>query len=86
MISKRSHNVITKKFQRTHRHVKNVYPNTAHGFPCAHTLLSRPLECGHARILDLIQVLYTLSHINEQIRASGVGAETPDFARISDIP
>ena len=72
--------------RRTNRNVEDVYPHTTHEFFCADTFPSRPLERSHARVLNFIQVLHTLRHINEQVRTGGIGAETPDLACVSDVP
>jgi len=44
------------------------------------------LEGSNARILDFVEVLNPLGHIDQQIGSSGIGAETPDLAGISNIP
>jgi hypothetical protein len=44
------------------------------------------LESSNARILNFVEVLHTLSDINHQVRAGGVGTETPNLAGIGDVP
>jgi hypothetical protein len=44
------------------------------------------MECGNTRILDFVEVLNTLGSINQQVRTSSLGTETPDLPRIRDIP
>lgn len=69
-----------------YRDIKNVDTDTTHVLLSTDTLLRCPLEGSNARILDFVQVLYTLSDINEHVRASRLGTETPDLSCIGDIP
>src|SRR3981189_2970448 len=71
---------------KTYCHIKNIESNAAHILLSTHTLFSCPLQGSYARILDFVQVLYTLGHIDQQIRASGVRSETPDLPGVSNIP
>ena len=75
------------RFSReTYRHIEDVHTDTTHVLLAKDTLLGRPLEGGNARVLDFVEVLNTLGDINEQVRAGGVGTETPDLPGISNIP
>lgn len=71
---------------KAYRDIKNVEADTTHVLLTAYTLLGRPLERRDARILDFVEVLNTLCDIDEQVGASGIGAETPDLTSIGDIP
>lgn len=70
----------------SYRHIHDVEANTTHVLFGADTLLGRPLETSNARILNFVKVLHTLGDIDEQVRASCLGTETPDFAGFGDIP
>ena len=75
------------RFSReTYRHIEDVHTDTTHVLLAKDTLLGRPLEGSHARILDFVEVLHTLGGIDEDIGASGVGTEAPDLTRVGDIP
>jgi len=50
------------------------------------SFLGHPLEGSNHRVLDLVQVLDGLGHINEDVGAGGLGSEAPDLAGIVDIP
>jgi len=67
-------------------YIENVESNTTHVLLSANTFLGRPLECSNARILDFVEVLYTLGNIDQQVRASCVRAKAPDFPGIGDVP
>ena len=71
---------------KLYRHIENVYTNTTHVLLAKNTLLRRPLERSNTRILDFIEVLYTLGDINHQVRTSGFRSETPDLSGLSNIP
>ena len=66
--------------------IKDVDSDTSHVLLGANTLPCSPLEGGDARILDFVQVLHPLGDIDQQIRAGGIGTETPDLPGIGDIP
>lgn len=69
-----------------YRDINNVHADTAHVLLSAYTFLGRPLEGSNARVLDFVEVLHTLGDINQQVRASGVGAKTPNLAGIGNVP
>jgi len=48
-------------------------------------LLCGPLEASNDRVLDFIQVLNSLGAVNEDVRASGVGAEAPDLPGLGHV-
>ena len=48
-------------------------------------LLGGPLEAGDDAVLDLVQVLDALRHVDDQVRAGAVGAEAPDLARLRHV-
>lgn len=50
------------------------------------TLLGGPLESRDAGILDLIEVLDSLGHINKDVGTLVLRSEAPDLTSISDIP
>ena len=49
-------------------------------------LLCGPLEASHYAVLDLVEVLYTLGDVSEDIGPSAVGPEAPNLAGLSHIP
>mmetsp|Transcript_10256 Transcript_10256/g.17658 ORF Transcript_10256/g.17658 Transcript_10256/m.17658 type:complete len:841 (-) Transcript_10256:216-2738(-) len=64
----------------------SVEDNIVHlGFHGAHVLIAQgallgsPLEGSHARVLDLVQVLHSLTHVNEHVGPGGLGTEGPDL-------
>ena len=76
----------TRILPRTHRNIEDVHTDTTHVLLAKNTLLRCPLEGSNARILDFVEVLNTLGDINEDVRASGIRAEAPDFPGIGDVP
>lgn len=74
------------RHENTYSDIKNVDADTTNVLLAADTLLGRPLEGSNARVLDFVQVLNSLGDIDQQVGASGVGAETPDLPGIGDIP
>ena len=48
-------------------------------------LFGGPLEAGNDGILDFVQVLDSLSTINQDVGSKGVGTEAPDLTGFSDI-
>ena len=72
--------------RKTYSDIEDVEADTTHVLLAENTLLGRPLEGSNARILDLVEVLNTLSDINEQVGAGGVGTEAPNLPGVSDVP
>jgi hypothetical protein len=70
----------------THRDIKNVKADSAHVFFTKNTFFCCPLEGGDARILDFVEILYTLRDIDKQVRTSSIGTETPDLPGFGNIP
>jgi hypothetical protein len=70
----------------THSNIKNVEADTTHVLFSTDTLLRGPLEGSNTRVLDFVEVLHTLSDIDEQIGASSFGTKAPNLPCISDIP
>lgn len=62
------------------RHVVDVESNSPHVLFAKHTFFRRPLKTSNDGILDFIQILYSFRNIREQVRASGVWTEAPDFS------
>ena len=50
------------------------------------TFLGSPLESSDNGILDFVQVLNSLSLVNNNVRTSTVWTETPDLSGVSDVP
>ncbi len=48
-------------------------------------LLGCPLETCHNTVLDLVQVLDSLTAVNEQVRSSSLWAEAPDLPGLSFV-
>ena len=48
-------------------------------------LFGGPLEAGNDGILDFVQVLDSLSTIDQDVGSKGVGTEAPDLTGFSDI-
>lgn len=71
---------------KTYGNIKHVHSDTTHIFFTSDAFLCRPLECGNTRVLNFVEVLYTLRHIDQQIGTGGIGTETPDLSGVSDIP
>mmetsp|Transcript_5297 Transcript_5297/g.19284 ORF Transcript_5297/g.19284 Transcript_5297/m.19284 type:complete len:856 (+) Transcript_5297:61-2628(+) len=55
--------------------------DTTHVFFGEDTFLGGPLERRDARILDFVEVLDTLTHVDDKVRASGVRTEAPNLLR-----
>ena len=70
----------------TYRHIKDVDADTTHVLLSADTLLRCPLESSNARILDFVEILHTLRHIDKDVRTSRVRTEAPDLTRVRDVP
>src|SRR5882757_6451397 len=70
----------------TNSDIKSVESDTAHVLFSTDTLLGCPLECGNARILDFVKVLYTLRHVDQQIGSGRIRTKAPDLPGIGDIP
>ena len=60
-------------------HVVNLELDAAHVLLGHDTLLGGPLERGDAGILNLVEVLHTLAHVDDKVGAGGVGTEAPDL-------
>ena len=80
------HSQYMRAKMNAYSNIKHVHSDTTHILFTSDTFLCRPLECGNTRVLDFVEVLHTLRHIDQQIRASGIGTETPNLPGISDIP
>ncbi len=77
----------TRRFSReTYRDIEDVHTDTTHVLFAENTLLRRPLEGCHARVLDLVEVLDTLRDIDQDVGTSGVGTEAPDLTSVGDVP
>ena len=77
----------SKPFLReTHSNINDVDSDAAHVLFSTDTLLGGPLEGSDTRILDFVQVLYTLGDVNQQIGTSSIGTETPDLPGVGNIP
>ena len=48
-------------------------------------LFGGPLEAGNDGILDFVQVLNSLSTIDQDVGSKGVGTEAPDLTGFSDV-
>jgi len=70
----------------THGNIEDINSDTTHVLLGADTLLGSPLEGGDTRILDFVQVLYTLGDIDHKVGTSCIGTETPDFPGVGNIP
>ncbi len=70
----------------TYRHIEDVHADTTHVLLAQDTLLRRPLERSHTRVLDLVEVLHSLGGIDEDVGAGRVGTEAPDLAGVGDVP
>ena len=66
--------------------VLNVEADTSHVLLSNDTLLGGPLEGSLARVLDFVEELALLGGVNEQVGASGLGAEAPDLHGIVGVP
>jgi hypothetical protein len=64
---------------RVQDNVVNFKLDTAHVFFSHDTFFRRPLEGGDARILDFVDVLNPFTHIDDQVRTSGVRTKAPDL-------
>lgn len=73
--------VITEKF----RIAKIWQELTAHVFFAQDTFLGGPLESSNDWILNFIEILDSLCAIHDDIRASTVGTEAPDFTSFCDV-
>ena len=67
-------------------HIVLMEAHTTYVFLTQSTLFGGPLEASYHTILDLIEVLHTLSDISEDVGASAVRPEAPDLAGLSHIP
>mmetsp|Transcript_147473 Transcript_147473/g.209339 ORF Transcript_147473/g.209339 Transcript_147473/m.209339 type:complete len:807 (+) Transcript_147473:64-2484(+) len=59
--------------------VGDVVPARTHVLLAQDTLASGPLEGGDARVLDFIEVLHTLGHVNDKVGTGGVGTKAPNL-------
>merc|ERR1719199_504065 len=64
---------------RVKHDVVNLKLDPAHVLLRDGALLGRPLKRGDARVLDLVEVLDTLAHVDDEVRAGRVRAEAPDL-------
>lgn len=66
--------------------VDEVEAAAAHGLTSEDTLLSGQLEGTNARVLDFVQVLDGLGHVDEDVGTGGLGTEAPDLTGITNVP
>ena len=66
--------------------IKDVEADRAHGLLTNGTLAGGPLEAGHDRVLDFLEVLDSLRLVNQQVGTVGVGTESPNLSGIGNIP
>lgn len=66
--------------------ILDVETDSSHVLVSQDTLLGSPLESGLDGVLDFIEVLNLLGGINDQVGASVLRAETPNFLGIIGIP
>lgn len=66
--------------------VHNVESDASHVFFSHDGFFGRPLESSFKGVLDFIQVLHSLSLINQQVRASCLRTEAPNLLSIIDVP
>lgn len=65
--------------------VIDVETHATHVLISKDTLLGSPLEASHNRVLDLVQVLDSLSAVHKNVGASGVRAEAPDLSGLGHV-
>jgi hypothetical protein len=66
--------------------IQYVESNSTHVFFADDTFLGGPLEGSDEAVLDFVQILHSLGHVNKQVGTGGLGSETPDLSGISNIP
>jgi hypothetical protein len=66
--------------------VVNFNLDAAHVFFSHHTFFRRPLEGSDARILNFVHVLNPFTHVDDQVRTSGVRTKAPDLLGQIFIP
>ena len=71
---------------RVQRHVVDIYSDSSHLLIAQHTLVGGPLESSNNGILDLVQVLYSLGHIDNNVGAGTIGAPAPDLTGVVYVP
>mmetsp|Transcript_17081 Transcript_17081/g.20573 ORF Transcript_17081/g.20573 Transcript_17081/m.20573 type:complete len:397 (+) Transcript_17081:628-1818(+) len=59
--------------------IVNFELDSTHVLIAQGTFLSGPLHGSNAGVLDFVQVLHSLTHVNEHVRTSGLGTEAPDL-------
>jgi len=67
-------------------HIVDVEADTSHLLLRHNSFSSCPLEGSLGGILDFLQVLDGLGHINEEIWTGGIRTEAPDFLCIIGVP
>jgi len=67
-------------------HILDVEPDTSHVLVSQNTLLGGPLEGSLDGVLDFVEVLDLLGHINDHVGSGGVWAEAPDLLGIIGVP
>lgn len=75
---------LPQRFYSTDCYRKTIFQNS-HQLVAEHTLAGGPLESGHNRVFDFVQVLDSLGHVEQQIGASAVRAEAPDLSRLRHV-
>ncbi|TKW57868.1 hypothetical protein CTA1_8343 [Colletotrichum tanaceti] len=66
--------------------IHDVPANGTHRLLGNGTLAGGPLETRDNGVLDFVEVLDGLGLVDEQVGASGVGAEGPDLTGVGDVP
>jgi hypothetical protein len=69
-----------------HGDIIEIEADSTHVLVAHNSFLGGPLEGGNAGILDFVQVLDSLGNIDEDVGASGFGAETPDLSGVGGVP
>src|SRR6185312_189418 len=59
--------------------ITDLKANATHVLLSKCSLLRGPLEASHNRILDFIEILHSLTHINNHVRAGGLRSKAPNL-------
>lgn len=70
---------------RVEGNIIDVEPDSSQILLRQDSLLGRPLEASHHRVLDLIEVLDSLGAVHEDVGPGALGAEAPDLTRFSHV-
>ncbi|KAI4388668.1 hypothetical protein MLD38_000976 [Melastoma candidum] len=71
---------------RMKNHITHFKTDTSHVLLRQGALLRGPLETRNHRILNFVQILNSLTHINHHVRPSGLRTKTPNLLREILIP